>query len=439
MKPQSAWIGLLLLGFGLVGCDQGRKNPPNVPVTLFHAAPSQGTLSFIRVQVRESTLEYQQSATGSWDADTYTFHVDLAPIGSDPERLLSFTRELVAENEYKFIAAERAGQLEVIVLEAPVFSGGGGNLQITPIHLAETLGPVDLFLEPPGSDLAAATPLASLNFAQSGAPSPIAAGDYEVSLTEAGNPTNVILASNTFSLPVGQTVLFSIVEGANQGFAPVAVVASGGGDLRLVDRNLQSAVRAINAVADRGAVDVGFDSELAPPLIPDLAYGAVSDHVLIAEGTHNLTVAPAGNPGSIILDAEFVANGGRFGTWLVAGNQGNLFSEFLLEDNRVLAGKAKVNVYNGAVGFAPIDVYIAEPGTDLDTVAPTAQLTTGTSRTGLTISPGDYELTVEETGVGTVLAGPIAITIAAGGNYSILATDTLAGATVDIALFDDFN
>ena len=128
--------------------------------------------------------------------------------------------------------AEVAGQLQEIVLalpgEPPETDG-----EFTVVHTASRLGPVDVYLEPPGTDLTAATPRGTLDFLSSLAPATLASADYEISLTEVGNPANVLLASAIFALPSALRTTFALADGANIGIAPTIVLVSG---IRCADR-----------------------------------------------------------------------------------------------------------------------------------------------------------------------------------------------------------
>jgi len=78
------------------------------------------------------------------------------------------------------------------------------------------------------------------------------------------------------------------------------------------------------------------------------------------------------------------------------------------------------------------------PGTDLNTIAPSAQPPSGTT-TPILVGIGDFEITVRQLATTAVLAGPLPVTIGVERSYGILLTDSVGGATVDITLLDAFN
>ncbi len=440
MKPLLLMTIAILLSLGVSGCDGGRENPPNVTVSFVHAAPSHGPIAFRREEALEANLGYKESLTKSFDVDVYNFHFDITTAGAAPERVVSFTHELVVGTHYTIVATEVAGQLQQLILEAPGAEPSSTSLQLASLHVAPTLGAVDVFLEAPGADLLLAVPLGTISFGEDLAPRPIDAGDYEFTLTQAATPSAVLLRSIPFSLSGGQSLLFSIVDGANEGIAPLAVVMSGSVTFSVADRDLQSGIRVINAISDRSTLDAGIDNEFSPPLFPGLVFGTIPAYTFIAPGTHNLTASPAGNPSVLEVDLPFAIDAGRLGTFFIANDPGATSTSFSLDDYRPIAGEATMNLYNAAQLFAFVDIFIAPAGTDLNTIFPTTSLLPADILPGIAIVPGNFELTIRDGGTVNVLAGPTPITLNEGGVYGVLITESVSspGATVDLTLFDDF-
>ncbi len=441
MKPQSLMTLAILLSLGLSGCDGGRVNPPNVTVSFIHAAPSQGIISVRREESLAADLNYRESTTRSFDADIYDFHFDIVPAGSVTVRAVSFTYELVSGTDYTIVATELGGQFQQLILEAPSFDPDSTNAQVASLHMAPTLGTVDVFVEAPGADLLSAVPLGTLSFGENLAPGTIDAGDYEFTLTARASPGTVLLRSLTFTLDAGQAALFTLIDGANEGIAPLSVTVSGSTNFAFVDSSLLSGIRVINAISDRSELDVGIDNEFSPPLFPELIFDTVSAYdETVAPGTHDLTARRTANPSVLEVDFAFALNAGRLGTFFIANAPGATATSFSVDDYRPITGEGKISLYNAAQLFAFVDIFIATSGTDLNTVPAIASLLPGTSFPGIRIAEGDFDLTIREGSTETVLAGPTPITLNAGGFYGILITDSAStpGATVDLSLLDDF-
>ena len=296
MRPQSLMTLAILLSLGVSGCDGGRENPPNVTVSFIHAAPGQRVIEIRREESLAAGLSYRESGTASFDADTYDFHFDIVPAGAAPVRAVSFTHELVPETDYTIVATEIGGQFQQLIVEAPSFDPDSTSAQVASLHVAPTLGAVDVFLEAPGAVLLSAVPLGTISFGEDLAPGTIGAGDYEFTVTAVASPATVLLRSTPLTLSAGQAALFAIIDGANEGLAPLTVTVTGSTNFSFVDRDLQSSIRVINAISDRSVLDVGIDDEFSPPLFPGVVFDSVSAYSLISPGTHDLTSSPAGNP-----------------------------------------------------------------------------------------------------------------------------------------------
>lgn len=439
MKPKIARMGVLTaLSLALAACDnESRERPPQTQVDVVHAAPSFGELAFLRVERREATLGYGDSDVSSWDTDTYTFNVDAVRPLADPERVLSFTETLSPGNNYTIVLAQDGGDLREIVIETEGESLGATETEVTIVHTASTLGPVDVYLEPPGTDLAAATPRGTLSFLENLPPFNVEEADYQISLTDVGLPANVLLTSRGFGIVARIKTVITLLDGANVGLAPYAALVSGSGEsVPLADQSIQSGIRAINAMTNDGALDVTIDNNFTPPLLPAVPAGVPSAYSFFDAGDRSLTVSPAGNPGVLEVDEEFTAESGVLGTWFIAGDPGALAATFTVDDGRTIAGEARLDIYNGSANN--VDVYVVETGTDINTVAATVAVGTLLSVADIALALDDLEITVRQAATTNVLAGPLPVTVTAEGNYGILLTDN-AGGTVDMTLLDDFN
>jgi len=439
MKSAYLFTLAILLSVGVSGCDEPRKTPPNVSVAFVHAAPTQGEIRFRREEALEAQLTYSGSSTRSFNVDTYNFHFELSPAGEDPTRPVSFVYEMVSGTEYHIVAAELGGQFQQIVLEFPALTSDAPNAQLGAQHLANSLGAIDVFFVPPGTDPATTAPLGTLALGQNFAPQSITPGDYEFIVTEAGNPTAILLRSGTSPIGSSVSALFTIMDGGSGGFAPLTVAVSGNSSFSFVDRDLQSSLRVVNGISDQSSLDIGIDGNLMPPLIPAVPFGTASAYDLVAPGNRTLTSSPAGNPSVIVTNSPFEAEAGRFGTAFIANSPGAATMLYSIDDYQPIPGEAKMALYNAATLFQFVDIYITPPGTDLNTVPPIAGLTTGGFVPNFPFTAEMHEVTIRQGGTETILAGPTPITLLEGGFYGILLADGPGGATVDLILLDDFN
>ena len=183
--------------------------PPEVDVRVLNVAPSFASLDFHREQEGALTMTFKGVQDARYDVDTYDFFVveRSAASGATP-RSWTFGSQLQAERAYTFVLTEVAGEIVPVVLENS--AAPAADAQIQALHAATGLPAMDLYLERPGVGIAGATPRGSFNAQEQIAARTMASGEYELWLTEAGNPANVLLSSTTFNLPAGVTSTFVV-------------------------------------------------------------------------------------------------------------------------------------------------------------------------------------------------------------------------------------
>lgn len=438
------WLRLALVPLACVAvaaCESegGRVRPPSTEVSVIHVAGRFGSLEFRRVERLEGTLNYRSSQVFTWDSGPYTFNIDSSILGT-PIRLYSFEADLAAGNDYSIVLTEANGWLHELILEGPEAELSETEAEIIIVNTAAGLqSAVDVYIEPPGTVLAAATPRGAVDFLESIPVAAISPGEYELSLTQAGNPSSVVMASDTFELAAGVRSTLSIIDGLSSASPAAAVVSGAGIDTPLTDRELRAGIRVLNAMTSRDPIDVTINSNFSPPLIPSAMFAVPTDYALLVPGEHMLQVTPAGNSGAIEVETSFRAFPGQRGTWFVRGAPGSLAAFYSPDSQRLIRDVAEVTVYYGGTTVGSVDVFIVPPDTDLNTVLPTATLSETNALSFVYLGLGGYTITVRESGTQTVLAGPVAAGIGFEGSYGILITNGASGAGMDITLIDRFN
>src|SRR5688572_21551822 len=204
--------GLTCAAVVLAGCDSGRQAPGRVNVRIANAAPGFADLTFLRERDTRnaSTLQFRGSTEAVYDADTYDFTVATeASLAEGQVRTWTFQSTLELNNLYTFVLTEIAGEVQQVILQNP--AAPASETQINALHAGGGLPAMDFYLQAPGVGIAGATPVGSFNSLEQIAPRTLPSGDYEVWLTAAGNPANVLLASGAINLPAGVTSTFIAV------------------------------------------------------------------------------------------------------------------------------------------------------------------------------------------------------------------------------------
>jgi hypothetical protein len=432
-----AMAACLLLSTAMVGCESGRERPPAVTVRVLHAAPERSTVEFLREQRSEAQLDYRQaSGRLTFDADQYNFGVRVLDAGgSTVTSIGTFTQDLAADNTYLIAFTEAAGVLTPIVVEKAVFTGTSS--EVTAMHAAPSLGAMSVYIEPDGVAPSGATPIGTLGFGETVPSATREPGTYRLSLTDASDSSNVLMTSEPFALEQGQSYAYAIIDPAEDTNASVMAVLIGADTTLLFDQSVQSSLTVINAAADGNPRDIFVDDDFSVPAVAALPYLARSSDVPVTSGARKISVTPAGNTG--VIEAENSASyaRSRYHIALVGGDPGELEAVTAFDDRRRFAGQARIGLMNAASQYGAIEYFIVPPGTDISNLSSTLVLETPGITTRVAVTAGDYELTVRERG-GSVLAGPVPITLAGSGVYTVLTANGAAPGTVEFVYFEDF-
>jgi hypothetical protein len=433
-------LGLVILALVLTACDGGRKSLPDTTVRVLNTVPRYLSLDFRREESGASTLEFEGGAAAAYDEDTYDFNVDAHNVVTGAvQRILSFPQKVSTGVTYTFVLYDTGTAVDRVVLEAPDLPVSAADTQVAALHAANGLPAMDIYIAAPGTNIAGTTPWGTIGFLQQIAPRRIAAGDYEITVTAAGNAANVLLTTGTFTLPAARTASFVIAPSGGRGNAPFDVVAMGEAASPLVDRNAPASLRVINAPLDQAPRDIAIDGQFSPALFSAVPFTGETAYATVpAAATLKVNVTPPGNPGVLELDTTIATGGTTLYTMLVTGTAGALKQLLFPDDGRRIPDLAKMRFYDTAPQAAAIDFVIGPAGTDFATEVPLSVLSAPDGSAQLNLLPGDYQLALRLTGTTTILAGPIPITIAGGGIYGVLATNNVNGVSVDITLLHDF-
>jgi hypothetical protein len=430
--------GLICAALLMAGCDEGRQHPGTATVQVVNVAPGFGALSFQRERRgRASELQFKGVDAFVYDADTYDFYVT-EPTLSDavPARTWTFAPTLEASTHYTFVLTEVAGEVQPIVIANP--PPPAADAQILALHAAGGLPAMDLYLERPGVGIAGATPRGTFGAQEQLAPRTLPSGDYELFLTAAGNPADILMTSPQFALPAGTTSTIVVVDEHGQGTAAVSAVLMQASPIVLFDVNAEPEIRAINGATDRAPRDVTVNLQFSPPLLSATQFGEPTAYAPTPAGNIQINVTPVGNPGVLEMDAPVFGVIGQRTTLLFSGPAGALLPIYAADDGRRLNREAKMRLMNAASQFVAIDYVLTAPDTDPNTYPSVATLFIPGVSSYVPLNPGDYDLYLYAAGTPTLLSGPTRISVAAGGIYGALAVDGPDTATANVLLLDDF-
>jgi len=434
-----ASCGLACAVLLLAGCDDGRQPPGKVGVRVVNVAPGFEMLAFQREREPNglSTLSFKGSTESIYDEDLYDFFVYERALGQNVARSWTFARELDSDHSYTFVLTEVDGEVQPLIVEHS--TGPAAETQFVAVHAASGLPAIDLYLERPGVGIAGATPRGSFNAQEEMTARALPGGDYELWLTVAGEPANVLLATTTITLPVGVTTMFIVVPEGGQGTEQLSVLMLQAQPSILYDRDATSELRVVNGATDQAPRDVAIDSQFSPPLFSAIPFGEPTPYAPYPTVAAKINVTPVGNSGALELEQTVAGFPGQRATMLFAGPAGTLFGAFALDDGRRIDREAKVRFMSAVSQFFAVDFVVALPDADPNFLGAVATLTApGLSPSYTPLAPGEYDLYVYQAGTANLLSGPTRFSVEAGGIYSVLTVDGPDTATVGVRFLDDF-
>lgn len=415
--------------FALAACDSDSNNRDRTfQLQVLHASADAPPVNvFIDGVEVLSGVDYKAgSGFATLDRGTYEVRVDgILPNGTatviGPVDL-TFDRG----NIYTIAAVNNVAAIEPVVLEQPDEDVSAGSARLFVLHGVPGPLPVDVYVTAPGAALNASAPVGTFDFKETLGPVEVAAGDYQVRVTLAGDPTTVAYDSGTITLNDADDLRLAAVPNSNGGPAAVTLVGlTSGGSVELLDNRTPTALRVGHLSPDTGFVDVIVDGG---NYLTNVPFPAVTGFAPLPADTYNVAVQAAGNPsvtpiGPVDLDLA----PGTFYSVLAVDFFSTIQPLILTDDPRPIATNAKVRIVHASPTAQDVDIYVTAVGADINTESPTLATVPFLANTGyLALAAGDYDVTVTPAGTKTAAIGPATISIADGGVYTAIARDPAA-------------
>lgn len=373
------------------------------------------------------------------ESGTHEVRVDGILPGGNAAVIGPVDLDLTADTIYTIAAVNSVSAIEPVVIAQPDVAVSADSARLFVLHGTEAAPAVDVFVTAPGADLSASAPVGTFAFRETIGPAEVAAGDYQVRVTLAGDADTVVYDSGTVTLNSGDDLTITALPNTAGGSAPITLVAlNGAGSLELADINTPTSLQVVHASPDAPAVDILVEGSV---LVPDLAFPQATGFVEVPAGTYNTAVTVADNPGAVAIgpvDLDLAA--GVRHSVLAVGPLASIEPLILTDDPRRVATNAKVRIVHASPTAADVDIYVTAVGADINAESPTLAAVPFKANTGfLALPAGSYDVTVVPAGTKTVAIGPVTISIEDGGIYTAVARDPLPGAAeLGLIVLDDF-
>ncbi|MDX1516546.1 MAG: DUF4397 domain-containing protein [Woeseiaceae bacterium] len=383
------------------------------------------------------------------DVGTYSVQVDGILPDNTATVIGPVDIDFAADTTYTIAAVGRVGDmtnpLEPVVLEQPRTPVAAGSARAFVLHGASAAPRVDVYVTAPGADLAATAPLGTFSYKETLGPVEVAAGDYQIRVTAAGDPTAVVFDTGALTLNDGDDLLLSAVNNTsptNTNFfgTPISLVAlTGAGSAEILDAATPAAVRVIHASPDAPNVDVVAND--AVTLVSDLAFPNAAGPLSVDAASYEVDVNEAGNAGNPVITAQLALDAGNLYDVFAVGNLAGIEALVAADDYRRIATAAKLRLVHASPTAQGVDIYLTAPQADINNETPTFENVPFPFNTGFVeVTPETYDVTITPTGTKTPAIGPLTITLEPEGVYTAVARDENGGGAVAATpiLLDDF-
>jgi len=435
---------LVAAGLALGGCTESQRPEATGKGTIraIHAVSTGADVTFLIEERPLGNLAYKNStSTQEFDDLTYNFNFDTRKPGDTSlSRIATETVTIVPEMDYVFVLTGTIASPSVLLWETEErqWEGDETTFEVSAGHLSPGNGALDIYFVEEGTAPAAGTERGTLSFGERLPPFEVESGEYEVIVTTAGNPASVLFTSTSRDYAERTSVLFTIQDADPSITTPLSVrrIDQNGASTELGDPAFPPTRRFFNAAFGSGSMDVYLDDDFVTPIVSNLAYAVVSADVPVPAGESTFTYTAAGNPGAILLEDEDPVVRNTRGTNFVHGEPDDLEVSVFIDDRRPVTGFGKIQINQMSTEFPLVDTYLLAPGTDLDDASPNLpRLGTGITSGYVNLDPGNYELTVTDSGEKTVLAGPLTVNVASGSIREVAIVDTADPNLLDLVIY----
>ena len=456
------------------GCDSNsspRQNitptPPPAPalfsVQLLHASPDAPAVDISGIGSTIAGVDFKQgSGVITGGPGTYTVQVDGLTPGGPATVIGPVDLTFAADTLYTILAVGEVANIDALVLEQPATDVPAGSTRLRVVHAAPNAPEVSVFLTAPGADLQAEAPVGTFEFGADLGPVEVpAGGPYQIRVTlpfTAPDPATVVFDSGELSLTDGANLVIAAVENTTSADAlamdesPITLaILDGTGASELLSAATPAELRVVHASADAPTVDVVVNDDFANPLVPDLSFpdfAPAAGFVAVPANSYDITVTDAATQSVFPIDVDGLAlDAGVTYDVLAVNSLAELEPLILTDDYRRIVTAAKVRIVHASTvadDLSPqgVDIYVAAPGTDINTIEPTLADIPFKANTGfLELAPGDYEVTVTVADDKAPAIPTTPISIEAGSVYTAVARDpdpAVANDGLGLILLDDF-
>ncbi|MEN7342040.1 MAG: DUF4397 domain-containing protein [Pseudomonadota bacterium] len=439
----AATLGLLGACTDVQDAPEGRGN-----IRAVHALSALGEVGFLIEERVLANASYQTvTPFSTYDSLQYDFNFDFnSGLTGERARLATTSVTVAPDTNYTLILTGTPTAPEILTVAQPIasFDAAATNLSLWFSNLSSA-NSVDIYVGTTGFDPAAVAPLAT-GLAPGAVTdvTSVEAGEVEFIATVAGDPTQVLIRSETRTLIAQDVALVGLLDAARVVNGDYVFIL--GGELnsgRLADDAAPTTLRVIHGIRGADAVDLYINDETVTPVVSALGFPMASTRFEIPEAddaaTVTLNVTAAGNVGAPIVTVDSVFADASSSLAVVAnapsGDGFGLLS--ISESRRPLFDAGLVGVVNASGNIDLIDIYfVASDDTFEDTAARARNAGPSQNIGQFTLEADTYEFYVTDGSNETIVAGPIPVTVEAGDVLQLMIIDVDDPTALGVVEFD---
>ncbi|WP_354623602.1 DUF4397 domain-containing protein [Psychromonas sp. MME2] len=454
-----SFVSTLLVACGGGGGSSSVDSQSTTSLRVYHASPDAPLVNvWLDGKPALTGVDYQQSSGALFVSEgVHSVQIDaILPDGSTLTVLPETTLDLMADSEYNVIALGKAALIgtgdekafapKIVAREQ--LSPSGARVQA--IHAAPDAPMVDIFITAYNDDLTDAIPFAdNVEYLAATEAVEVPAGDYQIRITDANDPSVIYFDSGMVSVPAGGDWVAVATTNTGAGSSPVSLlVDTGDASLVVNDINNGADIRVVHAISDAPDVDVwvnGTAPTMESPLY-DLGFKAFTDYIAVAAGDYTFNVAVNGSDPVAVVDAltlNATLSAGNNYTAVAIGNLADGAENeqlYVLEDNtRRIATAAKLRAFHASTLAGNVDIYLSSDSTpSADDVVLKDIPYKGDSGL-LDVTPGEvYIMVTPAEDMNTIAIGPVMLELSANSIYTLVAIDDNESASgVSVISLDD--
>lgn len=444
MKQTAVLLTLATVLF--LGACGGESNLPvatgKATIRAINAIAASPDVAFLIEERNIGVVAYRTtSVAASYDDLDYTFNFDVFYAGDTAlTRIASQHIDFVAKQEYTLLLTGTVASPSLTLWEwaKREFATGATVFQL---RFAQTSNyfatPVDYYFAPAGVAPAIGQEVASLSFGEISPPRDFEAGSYVLTITTAGDPSDVLYTSIETPFIALVDLIISPFDATANDLENFAVQALGaqGGSTRLSDSNTLASVEFLHGAMDLGTSDIYDDDTLLSQVLANHAFTDLSGEIPITPGDYTFHYVLAGGTAAITLQGDMVAIPGIRYRFIAGGENAAFVTAVSVPDRRPIDTAAKLSILQMSNNFDAVEFFLVNQGETLDDRILFRQIALPViPAPPANIAPGNYDAYVTKFGETDIIAGPVNVNVVVGDVVELMAFDTVDPAVLDLRL-----